>query len=113
MDGLLSTTLEGDTNVINVTQREGRAARIGKDSDLDGVQDFLDAYPEDDRYATDSDGDFIPDELDPDADGDGDLDGDGSDLFEPNNSLDSSTYLAWGAEANHMSSHPAKTRISL
>ena len=99
VDGLLSTTLEGDTNVINVTQREGRAARIGKDSDLDGVQDFLDAYPEDDRYTTDSDGDFIPDELDPDADGDGDLDADGSDLYEPNNSLGSSTYLAWGAEA--------------
>ena len=99
VDGLLSTTLEGDTNVINVTQREGRPARIGKDSDLDGVQDFLDAYPEDDRYATDSDEDFIPDELDPDADGDGDLDADGSDLYEPNNSLDSSTYLAWGAEA--------------
>ena len=99
VDGLLSTTVEGDTNVINVTQREGRAARIGKDSDLDGVQDFLDAYPEDDRYTTDSDGDFIPDELDPDADGDGDLDADGSDLYEPNNSLDSSTYLAWGAEA--------------
>jgi len=99
VDGLLSTTVEGDTNVINVTQREGRAARIGKDSDLDGVQDFLDAYPEDDRYTTDSDGDFIPDELDPDADGDGDLDADGSDLYEPNNSLDSSTCLAWGAEA--------------
>jgi len=99
VDGLLSTTLEGETNVINITQKDGRAARIGKDSDLDGVQDFLDVYPEDDRYSLDTDGDFITDELDPDADGDGNLDEEGSDLYEPNDGRASSTYLAWDASA--------------
>ena len=42
-----------------------------KDRDGDGVPDYLDAFPDDKRYAVDSDGDGIPDEIDYDRDGNG------------------------------------------
>ncbi len=45
-----------DSNIATVTIHPPR------DADGDGVYDFNDAYPNDPRYATDSDGDKIPDE---------------------------------------------------
>jgi hypothetical protein len=41
-----------------------------KDRDDDGVPDYLDGFPDDKRFAVDTDGDGLTDELDPDRDGD-------------------------------------------
>ena len=45
-------------------------------------------------YSDDADGDFIPDELDQDADGDGEsAERDGPDVFENENRLKDATFL--------------------
>jgi hypothetical protein len=41
------------------------------DKDKDGYPDALDDFPKDKKYAVDTDGDGIPDGIDPDRDGDG------------------------------------------
>ncbi len=56
------------------------------DSDLDGVVDSLDAFPEDKKEAYDFDKDGIGDNSDPDADGDGILDDAGDGILD--NDLD-------------------------
>ncbi len=73
----------GVSGVVDVNQYGGL-----RDSDGDNYPDVVDRFPEDDRYAFDTDGDGTPDKLDPDADGDNvpeyevpagqDTDGDGT-----------------------------------
>ena len=70
---------------------------VGRDSDRDGVVNRLDAFPLDPNYATDQDGDLIPDELDGDVNGDGEKeDRKGPDAYEPNNLIEEASFLALG-----------------
>jgi len=81
--GLYSSPPGDGSNTVTVVQKSGRAPLIGKDSDQDGVLDQFDPFPSDPLYSADRDADFIPDEVDPDADGDGQRDEyQGKDIYE-------------------------------
>jgi hypothetical protein len=56
----------GGSLVLDVNQYAGL-----EDQDDDGVPDLLDDFPNDKTYDVDTDGDGVPDEIDPDRDGDG------------------------------------------
>ena len=60
-----------------------------QDTDDDGYSDLIDAFPLDEKYWLDSDGDEIPDELDLDNDNDGVPDTEDAFPFDPDETLDS------------------------
>lgn len=87
--GQLSIPSSTNPNQILVTQNKGRAPRVGRDSDQDGVLDEQDAFPLDSAYQFDRDRDFIPDQIDPDSDNDGVRDNyNGPDAREGRDSFD-------------------------
>jgi len=99
-EGYSSLPTEQNPNRAVIIQTEGRDPIVGRDSDRDGVTDQFDAFPLDPTYSADFDGDLIPDPIDGDADGDGERDdSNGRDRYEPNNEVDSASFLALGSGA--------------
>ena len=96
-NGYSSLPTKQKPNRTVVIQTNGRDPIVGRDSDRDGVVNRLDAFPLDPNYATDQDGDLIPDELDGDVNGDGEKeDRKGPDAYEPNNLIEEASFLALG-----------------
>jgi hypothetical protein len=110
-ENLISTSLEEQGNVVLVSQFEGRAPRIGLDSDGDGVTDFDDRFPLNESFALDVDEDYLPDLIDPDTDGDGVADDvNGPDVYESNDEEKLSSLVAWDvleSEAHSLSTTDA------
>ncbi|MDB3978320.1 right-handed parallel beta-helix repeat-containing protein [Pseudomonadales bacterium] len=99
-DGYSSLPTEQNLNRAVVIQTEGRDPIVGRDSDRDGVTDRFDAFPLDPTYSADLDSDLIPDPIDGDADGDGERDdSDGRDRYEPNDEINSASFIALGSGA--------------
>ena len=97
-NGYSSLPTRQKPNRTVVIQTNGRDPVVGRDADRDGVVNRLDAFPLDPNYATDQDGDLIPDELDGDLDGDGEKeDRKGLDAYEPNNLIEEASFLELGA----------------
>ena len=100
--GILSIPTESNPNVTVVTQKSGRAAVVGFDTDLDGVIDDVDedddgdSVPDNEDWAPlnpyetkDSDGDNIGDNADNDDDNDGVTDFEDAFQFDPREWRDS------------------------
>jgi hypothetical protein len=109
--GYSSIPTDQNTNRTVVIQTAGREPVAGRDSDQDGVIDVFDVFPLDPTYSADLDGDLIPDAVDADADGDGRKDDrSGPDLFEPDNSIASASFIALSAlPQTHDFTDPADT----
>ena len=99
VDGQYSVPPQDGSNKIIVIQSVGRAPKVGRDSDQDGVLDKNDPFPLDPRYGLDEDEDLIPDSVDPDADGDGNRDEyQGKDIYEQPEDFELSGYLIQDSE---------------
>ncbi len=71
MAGRMSYKLLGDLELGISAVYDRNQFKGLKDSDGDGVPDFVDDFPNDKNNQIDSDGDGIPDSIDPDRDGNG------------------------------------------